>query len=66
MNNNIISTNNKRESGVELFRIIGIFLIVVSHVIHTLESDFSSLVGFNDYYVNISKPTFNIQVLFCG
>lgn len=66
MNNNIISTNNKRESGVELFRIIGIFLIVVSHVIQTLESDFSSLVGFNDYYVNISQPTFNIQVLFCG
>ena len=52
-----------RESGPELFKIIGILLVVISHVVQTLESNFGYLVGFSDYVLIFGKPTKDIQIL---
>ena len=52
-----------RESGCELLKIIGIILIVFSHVVQTLDNDFYTLLGFNDYHIKLSEPTTNIQIL---
>lgn len=52
-----------RESGPELFKIIGILLVVISHVVQTLESNFGYLVGFSDYVLIFGKPTEDIQIL---
>ena len=60
------NTKNKRKSGVELLKIIGIFLIVISHVIQTLGSDKLAIVGFNDYFLNVGLPSSNPQHFILG
>lgn len=55
-------TPKVRNSSIELLKIIGIILIVMSHVIQTLSSS-NSMVGIQDYILNISIATTNIQYL---
>jgi hypothetical protein len=52
-----------RNSGVELLKIIGILLVVVSHVVQTLGTDWSSTLGFNDYYINTGNATRSMVTL---
>ena len=54
---------NIRESGTELLKVIGIFLVVISHVVQTLGSDFGYLLGFSNYCIALGKPTTDIQFL---
>lgn len=61
---NVTKQIKVRESGPELFKIIGILLVVISHVVQTLESNFGYLVGFSDYVLIFGKPTKDIQILF--
>lgn len=63
-NENIVKKTNVRNSGIELLKIIGILLIVISHVTQTIGSDFSSILGFNDYYVNLGQATSSMQTFF--
>lgn len=51
-----------RNSSIELIKIVAIFLIVISHVTQTL-NDSNSIVSYNDYIVNLSYATTNIQYL---
>lgn len=60
--NLIKEKSNERNSSVELLKVIGIFLIVLSHVIQTLHSP-NDLVGIQDYVVDLSMATTNIQYL---
>ena len=53
----------ERISGIELLKIIGIFLIVISHVTQTLGTDSMSVLGFNDYYINLNNSTTNFQII---
>lgn len=54
---------NTRESGTELFKVIGILLVVISHVVQTLGSNFSYLIGFSDYCISLGAPTTDIQLI---
>ena len=66
MENSIIQINNKpkeRKSGVELLKIFGILLVVISHVVQTLEYSNVELIGYNDYYINLALPTSNLSVV---
>lgn len=47
----------QRQSGIELLKIIAIFLIVVSHVSQSLFVDGTNAIGANDYFINLSLPT---------
>lgn len=49
-----------RESGVELLKIIAIFLIVVSHVMKTLCNE-NPYIPYQDYVLDLSTATTNIQ-----
>ncbi|MDO4953362.1 MAG: hypothetical protein Q4E34_06020, partial [Synergistaceae bacterium] len=49
-----------RQSGVELLKIIAIFLIVVSHVVQTLWAENSS-VPFQNYIIHLDCATTNLQ-----
>lgn len=51
-----------RQSGVELLKIIGIFLIVVSHVTQTLGSK-NLGIPFQDYVILLGNATTDIQVI---
>lgn len=53
-------SNTKRDSGIELYKIIAIALIVISHVIHTLHAG-NALVPYDDYIVNLTQATADIQ-----
>ena len=53
----------ERKSGIELLKIVGILLVVISHVVQTLEYNNVELIGFNDYYINLNAPTSNLSVL---
>ena len=52
----------KRQSGIELLKIVAIFLIVVSHVTQTLGSK-NTDINFQDYVILLGNATTNIQVL---
>lgn len=54
--------DKKRNSSIELLKVIGIILIVISHVIQTLHTK-NTLVGIQDYVINLSTATNNIQYL---
>ena len=49
-----------RESGVELLKILAIFLIVISHVVQTLCSK-NNYISYQDYVLDLSTATTNIQ-----
>lgn len=51
-----------RLSGVELLKIIGIFLIVVNHVTQTL-GEYNSFVDYQDYIFHFGSATSDLQVL---
>ena len=57
---------SNRVTGLELLKFIGIFLIVICHVVSTLGSDKLQLIGYNDYFLNIALPTKNIQHFVLG
>lgn len=52
----------ERNSGIELLKIFAIFLVVVSHVTQTL-TDLNVYIPFQDYVVNLSRATTDIQQL---
>lgn len=53
---------NERNSGIELLKVISIFLIVLNHVVQTL-SQGNKYIDFQDYVVNISRSTTEAQIL---
>ena len=53
---------SRRNSSIELLKIVGIILVVISHVIQTLYSN-NSYVAMTDYILDISTATTNIQQL---
>ena len=53
---------NRRNSSIELLKVVGIILIVISHVVQTLHSN-NDYVLANDYILDISMATRNIQQL---
>lgn len=55
-------TGNKQNSSIELLKIIGIILVVISHVVQTLRNE-SADVSYQDYVVNLNLATTNIQYL---
>lgn len=54
---------NKRNSSIELLKITAIILIVIGHVIQTLHKN-NEYIILNDYVLNISMATTNVQQLF--
>ena len=52
----------QRNSSIELLKIVGIFLIVISHVVQTLYAS-NDYVTMNGYILDISMATTNIQQL---
>ena len=54
--------NKKRNSSIELFKIIAILLIVISHVVQTL-SEKNDAILHNDYIIDLNLATTNIQYL---
>lgn len=63
MDLSIKQEDNSRNSSIELLKIIGIILIVLSHVIQTLGSDLYSIIGFNDYFIHLEEATTDITTL---
>lgn len=53
---------DKRNSSIELLKVFGIILIVISHVIQTLHSQNTHIMQ-NDYVLDISMATTNVQQL---
>lgn len=53
---------NRRNSSIELLKVVGIILIVISHVVQTLHSNNDYVIA-NDYILDISTATRNIQQL---
>ena len=53
---------SRRNSSIELLKIVGIILIVISHVVQTLHSNNDYVIK-NDYILDISTATTNIQQL---
>lgn len=51
-----------RNSGIELLKILGIFLIVISHVTQTLSSE-NLFISYQDYILDLSIATTNMQQL---
>ncbi len=49
-----------RDSGIELLKIIAIFLIVISHVVQTLASK-NDAISFSDYVVDLSVASTNMK-----
>ena len=52
----------ERNSGIELLKILAIFLVVISHVTQTL-TDLNTYVPFDDYILNLSHATTDLQQL---
>ena len=48
-----------RDSGIELLKIIAIFLIVINHVVQTLTTNGAYI----DHFIDVSKATLNIQTI---
>ena len=47
-----------RKSGVELFKIFGILLVVISHVVQTLGTEFEGYTYTHDLTANTTNPTY--------
>lgn len=56
------SEQTDRDSGIELLKIIAIFIIVISHVVQTLTSQ-SLEINYQNYVIDISKATTDIQTI---
>lgn len=56
------NTRTERNSGIELLKIIAIFLIVISHVVQTLGSE-HDIVSTEGTFLNLSVATSNIKYL---
>lgn len=56
------SNAQQRNSSVELLKVIGIVLIVISHVLQTLHNSIE-LSGVQDYVLDLSAATTNVQYL---
>ena len=55
-------SKNYRKSSIELLKIVGIVLIVISHVVETLHTG-NDYIATNDFMLDISAATTNIQYL---
>lgn len=55
-----IRQTNTRESGIELLKLMAVFLIVIGHVVQTLCSE-NPLVPYDDYILDLSVATTNLQ-----
>lgn len=53
-------SHTTRDSGIELYKIIAIAMVVISHVVHTLHAG-NTLVPYNDYIVDLTHATTNVQ-----
>lgn len=62
MSSNQVAKKQNRNSSIELLKVVGIVLIVISHVIQTLHSP-NDLVGTQDYVLSIANATDNVQYL---
>lgn len=58
----INATKKERESGVELLKIIGIFLVALSHVVQTLTTQWGG-VDSSGFFVDLSQATTDISTL---
>lgn len=54
--------SNSRQSGIELLKIIAIFLIVISHVIYTLRSS-NPYIDYQDYVLDLSLASRSVQMI---
>lgn len=54
---------NKRESGIELLKIVAMFIIVISHVTQSIGRDMSSYGVADDYLINLTHSTTDISQL---
>lgn len=54
---------SNRNSSIELLKLLGIFLIVTSHVVQTLESKGNEFFALADYWISFSRATGNPQIL---
>lgn len=55
-----ISNHKVRWSGIELLKIFAIFLIVISHIVQTLQSE-NLFIQYDDYILDLSVATTNFQ-----
>lgn len=53
---------NTRNSEIEIFKIFGMFLIVLSHVVQTLSSQ-NQYIPYQDYVLDVSHSTTDVQLL---
>jgi surface polysaccharide O-acyltransferase-like enzyme len=58
----LLAKRQVRNSSIELFKVIGIVLIVISHVVQTL-NDTNTYITYDNYIVDLSMVTTNIQQL---
>ncbi len=52
---------SKRDSGIELYKIIAIAMIVISHVVHTIHAG-NAFVPYSDYIIDLTRSTKNVQL----
>lgn len=65
MKNTISESNSKmRESGIELLKILAIFIIVISHVVKTLTVKYPEVPNY-DYMIDVSRATNDIRNIIC-
>lgn len=50
-----------RESGIELLKIFGILLVILSHVVQTLGTNWVNYVGYSDYCLSLSYATRDVK-----
>lgn len=60
MNQSKLKKQAERESGIELLKIVAIFLIVISHVVQTLTTN-NVDISYQNYVIDIEKATTNIS-----
>ena len=60
MDNNV---SKQRNSSIEAFKIFAIVLIVISHVVQTLESNGNGFISFSGYGISLSEATTDNQQL---
>ncbi len=57
-----VESYKKRESSIELLKIVAIFIIVLNHVIQTLHAP-NAFIPYHDYVIDLSHATSDIQRL---
>lgn len=59
------ATYQLRQSGIELLKVIAIFLIVFSHCANVLQLNPEPYnLGYSDYYINLGSSSSNLQIVF--